>query len=35
MKYEEDNTEVVDLVLVLDRLPDAAIVENKIHEFDI
>jgi hypothetical protein len=34
MKYEQDTTEVVDLVLVLDRLPDAAIVE-KIHEFDI
>jgi hypothetical protein len=29
MKYEQDNTEVVDLVLALDRLPDAAIVEKQ------
>jgi hypothetical protein len=28
MKYEQDNTEVVDLELALDRLPDAAIVEK-------
>jgi len=35
MKSEQDNTEAVDLVLALDRLPDAAIVEKQIHEFDI